>query len=213
MADQEFNNHQDEMMAAPERGGLWPWSGAGDAVAQLQHSGIVLRAAEPRDAEGLAALANLPLFRAGTMRQPFQSEEATRRWLSDSASAKVDLIAEAAGMIVGSAGLRCSSGRRQHVALLALGVHDAYQRRGIGQALLEAVLDTGFNWMQLLRIELQVFADNAGAIALYEKMGFVTEGRHRAAGFRNGLHVDILSMALLVPALQTTSKSPNRPAA
>lgn len=125
----------------------------------------------------------------------------------------MDLIAEEAGRIVGSAGLRCFSGRRQHVALLGLGVHDAYQRRGIGQALLEAVLDTGFNWMQLLRIELQVFADNTGAIALYEKMGFVTEGRHRAAGFRNGLHVDILSMALLVPALQTTSKSLNRPAA
>ena len=49
----------------------------------------------------------------------------------------------------------------------------------------------------MLRIELGVYADNSRAIALYERFGFVHEGRHRGHALRDGEYVDTLTMARL----------------
>ena len=44
---------------------------------------------------------------------------------------------------------------------------------------------------------LRVYADNAPAIALYEKFGFEIEGTHRRFAYRNGEYVDAHIMARL----------------
>ncbi len=68
-----------------------------------------------------------------------------------------------------------------------MSVHDDFQNRGVGSALMAAMIELADNWLGLRRIELEVYADNAAAIHLYEKFGFVIEGRtsaraRRAAG-------------------------------
>ncbi len=55
--------------------------------------------------------------------------------------------------------------------------HDQWQGRGVGRALMEAAVDLADNWLSLTRLELTVFADNAPAIRLYERVGFEVEGR------------------------------------
>jgi putative acetyltransferase len=50
----------------------------------------------------------------------------------------------------------------------------------------------------ITRLELQVFANNARAIALYERMGFQVEGRRRMAVMVDGVAIDVLMMATLV---------------
>ncbi|CZT35718.1 GNAT family N-acetyltransferase [Rhizobium sp. 9140] len=158
--------------------------------------GLRLRAAEQRDVAGITELSNLPLYRAGTQRLPFQSEEATARWLgAGGEAASTVVVAEIDGRIVGLGGLHRQTGRRQHVAILGFGVHDDFQRQGIGVALLDALLDAAFNWLQIRRVELTVFSDNAGAIALYERSGFRREGLLRAYAFRNGAYADVIAMA------------------
>ncbi|TCQ27724.1 GNAT family N-acetyltransferase [Rhizobium sp. PP-CC-3G-465] len=158
--------------------------------------GLRLRAAEQRDVAGITELSNLPLYRAGTQRLPFQSEDVTARWLgSGGEAASTVVVAELNGRIVGLGGLHRQTGRRQHVAILGLGVHDDFQRQGIGVALLDALLDAAFNWLQIRRVELTVFSDNAGAIALYERAGFRGEGLLRAYAFRNGAYADVIAMA------------------
>ncbi|MFP5076664.1 GNAT family N-acetyltransferase [Rhizobium sp. YIM 134829] len=179
--------------------GPWPWGAEAAHLRRRGDDGIRLRAAEPGDAAGLTVLANLPLYRAGTLRQPFHSEAETSRSLTEGRSGHIQIVAEIDGVIVGSAGLLRHSGRRLHAAQLGLGVHDAYQRRGIGRAMLGALLDAGFNWLQLRRIELTVFTDNDAAIALYQAHGFSVEGLHRGYAFRNGADADVLAMALLRP--------------
>ena len=63
-------------------------------------------------------------------------------------------------------------------------VHDEFQRRGIGAALLAALIEAADRWFNLRRLELTVYVDNEPAIALYTKFGFVIEGTRRADAFR-----------------------------
>ena len=48
-----------------------------------------------------------------------------------------------------------------------------------------------------VRVELDVHADNARAIALYEKVGFVREGVARDAVFVDGEYRDAINMAIV----------------
>ena len=84
---------------------------------------------------------------------------------------------------------------------IAMGVHDGFVRRGIGTALLRELVDAADNWLGLVRLELQVFADNEPAIALYRRLGFEVEGTLRAFALRNGRLTDALSMARLKHAV------------
>lgn len=158
---------------------------------------VEIRATRPSDAEGIASIANLPGFRAGTLRLPFQSVEETQQWLDKPAPGSTRLVAVLDGQIVGNAGLNRLAGRRVHVGQIGMGVHDDFTGRGIGSALLAALIDAADNWLAIKRVELTVYVDNAPAIRLYEKFGFETEGRLRAFAFRNGDYVDAFTMARL----------------
>jgi len=69
-----------------------------------------------------------------------------------------------------------------------------------GDALMTALIERAERWMQMTRLELEVYVDNAAAVALYRKHGFVEEGRLRSYAFRDGAYVDVYSMARLRPA-------------
>ena len=69
---------------------------------------------------------------------------------------------------------------------------------------METLLDLADNWLMLLRVELEVYADNERAIALYEKMGFQREGLRRMATVRRGRYIDECSMARLRPGAWET---------
>jgi ribosomal-protein-alanine acetyltransferase len=59
--------------------------------------------------------------------------------------------------------------------LLTLGVAANQQRRGLGMAMLQQILDIA-RQQGLRRVFLEVRTDNAAAIALYRKAGFVEVG-------------------------------------
>ena len=158
---------------------------------------LILRAAALDDAPGLCELANLPNFRHGTLRLPYQTVDQTRAWLKGLTDASVELVADSDGLIVGSAGLACQAGRRRHVGLIGIGVHDGWQGRGVGTRLMQALIEIADDWLDLRRLELIVYADNDRAIGLYERLGFVREGLMRAHSFRAGHYVDSLVMARL----------------
>jgi putative acetyltransferase len=159
--------------------------------------GLTLRALRPDDADALAELQNCAGFRHGTLRLPFTAAHELRRWIEARAPGGLSLVGVLDGRLVASGGLDRGIGRRAHAARLGMGVHDDCTGRGIGTALLRAVLDAADNWLAIRRIELTVFADNARAIALYERHGFAREGVHRQDAFRAGEYVDSLAMARL----------------
>ena len=59
--------------------------------------------------------------------------------------------------------------------------------------------DCADRWMQVLRLQLEVYVDNEPAIALYRKFGFVDETTQRAYAMRDGAFADSLGMARLHP--------------
>jgi putative acetyltransferase len=162
---------------------------------------LLIRAARPGDAEGLAALANLPKYRFGTLRMPYESPEYWRRRIESAEFGNLGLVAELAQRIVGTASLARRAGRCLHAADIGMGVHDDFYGRGIGSALLGALVEAADGWLNVKRLQLTVYTDNAAAIGLYRKFGFQEEGVLRAFAFRDGAYVDALSMARLVPEL------------
>ena len=60
------------------------------------------------------------------------------------------------------------------------------------------LIDYGFNTLNLLSLELKVFANNLRAIACYEKLGFKKIGYRRKADYIEGIFLDDLMMDLLV---------------
>ena len=73
----------------------------------------------------------------------------------------------------------------------------SWPAKGVGTALMQALLDLADNWLNLSRLELTVFTDNEAAVKLYQKLGFVIEGTHRKFAFRDGEYVDCYAMARL----------------
>jgi putative acetyltransferase len=80
---------------------------------------------------------------------------------------------------------------------LTVAVHPDFQGRGVGAALFEAVFDAARKMAPPIeRIELLCREGNAGAVRLYQRLGFVIEGRfHRRVRLRNGTVEDDLAMA------------------
>ncbi|MDP8611820.1 GNAT family N-acetyltransferase [Serratia marcescens] len=154
---------------------------------------IKIRRAEHSDATALRDLYDMPLAQAGTLHLPYQDLSNWQKWLDD--SSLIRLVALIDGLVVGDMVLRVETNpRRKHVASIGIGVRDDRAGCGVGSALLTAMIDLADNWLNLHRLELTVYADNEGAIALYRKFGFEQEGRSPDYAFRSGAYVDVLHM-------------------
>jgi L-phenylalanine/L-methionine N-acetyltransferase len=162
---------------------------------------LTIRPQEPQDAEQLSALlGSLGTFE-GTLQLPDMPVAMRLERLRQVDNQSCKLVAVAGDRIVGAAGLHVGHPglRRLHVRELGIGIAREWQGRGVGRQLIARLLDWADNWAGVLRVELTVHADNDRAIALYRKMGFVEEGRHRAYALKNGRYVDAFFMARLHP--------------
>ena len=161
---------------------------------------LLIRQAEPGDFEAIRNVHAGPKAQAGTLQLPYPSADMWRKRLADPAPENHALVAIEAGLIIGHVGLDlCQRRRRSHVAMMGMAVLDQRQGQGIGSALMQAILAQADNWLNILRIELTVYTDNAAALRLYQKFGFVIEGTHRAFALRDGVYVDAHAMARLHP--------------
>jgi diamine N-acetyltransferase len=85
----------------------------------------------------------------------------------------------------GTAGLGISIGRAED------------RGKGHGTDMLRALLAFGFGQLRLERVWLDVYDFNPDARRVYERIGFVFEGRRRHAIFREGAYHDVDVLAIL----------------
>jgi putative acetyltransferase len=157
---------------------------------------ITIRRAEPGDAEAYANIFSGPRAIWGTLQIPYPSVEMWRKRLAEPPEGMYHLVACADGEVVGQLALHTNPNRprRHHVGSIGMAVRDDWQGKGVGTALMQAAIDLADKWLNLSRLELEVYIDNEPAVRLYRKFGFQVEGKRVAADLRDREYVDIFVM-------------------
>ncbi len=100
-------------------------------------------------------------------------------------------------MLIGAVGFHGVDWRnRSAEAGIFIGRKDLWNQ-GYGTDALRALARWGFAELNVNRVWLRVYEDNARAIRSYEKVGFRPEGRLRQDRFHRGRYFDTIVMALL----------------
>lgn len=145
---------------------------------------IILRNAEPEDAPEL--LRYLKITAAETpflVREPGEitlTEEQESEFICNKLASERELllIASADGKHLGNCALMQIADLRRcrHRCGIAIALYQEACGKGIGRAMLNAVLDAAMD-AGYQQAELEVIAENQNAIALYESLGFRIYGR------------------------------------
>ena len=125
------------------------------------------------------------------MQLPLPSVEEWRGRVSELPARGHSLVTCVVG---GCAGHRSYYLAGRHAAEFGMVVSDDWQGKEVGIALLRPALDFADNWLDLSKVELHVYTDNAAGIALYKEFGFDTKGTRCRFAFRNGRYVDAYSI-------------------
>lgn len=166
---------------------------------------VTLRRATESDAR--AVLAHL---RASGAETPFLSfgaegpgltEDDERDYLADTARSDngIALLAEWRGELVGC--LTFNGGRRprlRHVGELGISIARSCWGIGLGRHMITEFLDWAAAGGVVRKVNLRVRVDNVRAIALYESLGFVSEGRLTRDTADDGTFYDALIMGRAV---------------
>lgn len=157
---------------------------------------IVIRPQQIQDARDLHAMRIAEGARENTLGLLTNTVMGIERRIQNQTANDHVLVAEVDGRVVGIVGLQVkASPRLNHSGTLGLTIHPEFQGQGIGRQLMSAIIDLADNWLMLVRLDLEVFTDNARAIHLYESLGFVIEGHKRYGSKRHGRYDDEYFMA------------------
>ena len=145
---------------------------------------LEFREAQPEDAEALleylkavGAESDNLLFGAEGLGMRVEDEAAFLESALNS-SQKVYLLALHGGEIAAQGSFSCNEHRARvaHWGVLGLTVRKKYWNHGVGTALLRQLIEFARDTAKAEMIQLDVRSDNAPAIALYRKFGFVKTG-------------------------------------
>ena len=166
---------------------------------------IEIRYVEERDTAAVHQMFLSNSVVMGTMRLPVQSIEHTKNRLAFSAS-EFKMVATQDDQVIGFAELLTFPDTPRHAhagELNMIATRQDHQGKGVANALIEKIIDMGDNWLNLHRIYLTVWEDNARAIALYERHGFQREGLMTDFVFRQGKYENAVMMGRIRPQATT----------
>jgi RimJ/RimL family protein N-acetyltransferase len=164
---------------------------------------IVLREFRAEDISGIRAWCNDPQitrYLSGRHTKPIpweQSAEELDRFLrGDAGGVNLVVAQKEGGRYMGQVSLFMIDHQARKAELaIVLGPESVGQ--GYGSEAMRLLVAFGFDQINLNRIYLTVNAQNARAIRLYERSGFVREGVLRQDRYYNGQYEDVLMMSIL----------------
>ena len=156
---------------------------------------LTVRPLHPDDAEAMYQILRHPSVSRSTLQLPSQEVGLWQKRTRETRPTLHRLVATTRGDVIGNVTLHQSlNPRLWHTGGLGMTVHPDYWGQGVGNALMAAIIDLADNWLNLKRVELDVHADNAAAIHLYQKYGFEIEGRKRFHTYGSAGWVDTYFM-------------------
>lgn len=168
----------------------------------MEVEGLQIRRAEPDDSSALYEMFNSSKVFESTLQLPYPSREQWRQRLAEPGDGTYRLVAVVSGRVVGMISVHTfpKTPRRRHVGAIDIVVHAEWQGKGVGKSQMRAGIELADNWLNLMRLELEVYTDNEAAVGLYERFGFEREGTLRQHAFRDGQYVSSYMMARLRPS-------------
>lgn len=164
----------------------------------------MIRPITPLDAEALTALfAVVDSETTFLLAEPGERDTTADTWRARITAMQAEgvgamFVAEDAGALVGFLSAQGDTRRRvRHVVHLFVAIRQSHVGQGIGTQLF-VTMEAWARRRGVHRLQLHVASENERAIALYRKMGFVTEGLHRHAVYVNKQYVDDYTMAKLL---------------
>ena len=154
----------------------------------------MIRKAEYRDIPDLLDIYNdAVLSSTATFDLEPKSLEERTRWFEEHTGKYVLLVYEKEGHAVGYGGLSPYRIKEAYggTAELSVYVDRAYWRRGIGRALVEAVLQAARDMGELHTVVSVITAGNEASTRLHEEFGFTYCGRVIEAGVKFGKYLGI----------------------
>ena len=85
-------------------------------------------------------------------------------------------------------------------------LHEKYRGMGFGVIAYKMFIDHLFTELDLHKISLEVLETNGVALHLYQKLGFVEEGRKREEVRKGGMYFDSVIMSILKKEWKNTQK-------
>src|SRR5918994_5952110 len=165
----------------------------------LEGDRVVLRPIQAWDRERLYELVETIEIRALSSTSPplplslEEVEARDKRWLEERHTDSAWFAIDVAGELIGICGLHAIDQYQQR-ADVGIRIGKEFWGKGYGQDAVRTVVDYGFRHLNLVKISLQVLADDERAVGAYLKAGFVEEGRLRDHVWYDGARHDELVM-------------------
>jgi len=162
---------------------------------------VYFRPVEPADEPLLRRWINDPATWSTVHRRPPTNELREREWIAGQGNTPNDVIfgivVRDGDRLIGTCGLHSLNATSHRCDLgLCIGDRDA-RGQGYGTEATKLALRFAFEELNVHRVSLCVFDHNPAGIAVYEKAGFVFEGRDREAAWRHGRWRDMLRYGIL----------------
>ncbi len=166
---------------------------------------IRLRAIEPNDIPRFVEWLNDPEVIAGLLIYLPMASWEEKRWFEALENRPAEerplaldaLQSDGSWIHIGSVGLHQIEAANRNAEFGIFIGDKAFWNSGYGTEATRLALQHGFETLNLNRISLQVFETNPRAIHIYEKIGFILEGKLRQRIYRSGHYIDIFIMSML----------------
>jgi RimJ/RimL family protein N-acetyltransferase len=124
-------------------------------------------------------------------------KEFLEKMMKDKDSVALSIVLKGNDKLIGNITLH-NINKVHRRAMLGIAIGDLEETsKGYGPEAMKLMIDYGFNTLNLHKIELWCHDFNKRAIASYEKLGFVQEGRRRESYYTDGKYHDEIPMSIL----------------